>query len=362
MTSIPSPARAAAATAAVLLLHFGLAAPSAATGPTGTAHEARQGHGAPLVIGHRGSAGYRPEHTAASYELAARMGADYLEPDLVSTKDGVLVSRHENEIGQSTDVADHPAFADRKTTKTVDGWEMTGWFTEDFTLAELKTLRAKEARPELRPANAVHDGRYPIMTFQEVVDLSRTLSRRLGRTIGVYPETKHSAYFASLGLPLEPALVRTLDANGLNRPNAKVFVQSFEVDNLRRLDAQLRVPLVQLVWSADQVTPERLREIAGYADAVGAEQTMVIPWREDGTLGGPTALVRQAHRLGLAVHVYTFAAENEFLPAAYRSSANPADHGRLADELTAYFAAGVDGVFSDHVDVAVAARRAHGHR
>ncbi|PRY45232.1 glycerophosphoryl diester phosphodiesterase [Umezawaea tangerina] len=361
MMKMPSPRRLTAATAAALLLHFGLAVPAAADEVVGASHHGQDGRANPLVIGHRGSAGYRPEHTAASYEVAARMGADYIEPDLVSTKDGVLVSRHENEIGLTTDVADHPEFADRRTTKTIDGWEMTGWFTEDFTLAELKTLRAKEGLPELRPANTAYDGRYQILTFQEVIDLSRRLSRQLGRTIGVYPETKHPAYFASLGLPIEPALVRTLNANGLNRRDAKVFVQSFEVDNLKELDTQLRVPLIQLVWTPDQVTPERLREIARYADGVGAEQTMVIPWTEDGRLGAPTALVRQAHRLGLAVHVYTFAAENEFLPAAYRSSTNPADRGRLADELKAYFGAGVDGVFSDHVDIGVAARRG-GHR
>ncbi|TWP48810.1 glycerophosphodiester phosphodiesterase [Lentzea tibetensis] len=325
--------RLVAATAAVLLLHSTVVVPAAA-------------HGAdPLVIGHRGAAGYRPEHTAASYELAARMGADYVEPDLVSTKDGVLVARHENEIGGSTDVASHPEFASRLTTKNVDGWDMTGWFTEDFTLAELKTLRARESQPSLRPANTAWDGKYQIMTFQEVIDLSRRLSRQLGREIGLYPETKHSAYFAALGLPLEPALVRTLNVNGLNHRRAKVFVQSFESDNLRALNRQLRVPLIQLVWEPAQVTPARLREIASYADAVGPHMTMVISWNSDGSLGAPTTLVRDAHRAGLAVHAYTFAADD--LPTGQT----------FTSLLKAYYRQGIDGAFADHPDVAVAARR-----
>ncbi|QFZ21204.1 glycerophosphodiester phosphodiesterase family protein [Saccharothrix syringae] len=351
MTRIATPARLAAA--AVLLLQLGAVPPAAAhPGP-----EVAAGHGRPLVIGHRGASGYRPEHTAGAYELAARMGADYLEPDLVSTKDGVLVARHENEIGGSTDVAAHPEFASRRTTKVVDGWEMTGWFTEDFTLAELKTLRAREPRPSLRPGSAAYDGRYSVLTFQEVIALARRLSRELGRPIGLYPETKHPSYFAGLGLPLEPALVRTLNANGLNHRGARVFVQSFESDNLRWLDGRLRVPLVQLVWAPEQVTVEALAAMAGYADVVGVDQTMVIPWEEDGTLGKPTGLVRQAHRVGLAVHAYTFSAENELLPGAYRSSADGAGRGRMADLLEEYFEVGLDGAFTDHVDLGVTARR-----
>jgi glycerophosphoryl diester phosphodiesterase len=323
--------RLALATTAVLVLQAFVAVPSAA-------------HPDPLVIGHRGAAGYRPEHTAVSYELAARMGADYIEPDLVSTKDGVLVARHENEIGGSTDVASHPEFASRRTTKTVDGWEMTGWFTEDFTLAELKTLRARESQPELRPENTKWDGKYQIMTFQEVIDLSRRLSRQLGREIGIYPETKHPAYFAALGLPVEPGLVRTLNANGLNHRRAKVFVQSFE-DNLKSLRRQLRVPLVRLVWDPAQVTPDELRDIARYADAVGAHVSMIIAWNEDGTLGASTSLVRDAHRAGLAVHAYTFAADDLPTGLSYRQL------------LKTYYRQGIDGAFADHPDGAVAARR-----
>jgi glycerophosphoryl diester phosphodiesterase len=203
------------------------------------------GHGKhatlPIVIGHRGASGYRPEHTLASYQLATEMGADYIEPDLVSTKDHVLVARHENNIKDTTDVADHPEFADREATKVIDGVSVSGWFTEDFTLAELKTLRAKERLPAVRPANTAFDGLYQVPTFQQVIDLARR------RHVGIYPETKHPTYFRSIGLPLEGPLVRTLRANGYQGRNARVFIQSFEVGNLRRLNRMTDVPLVQLI-------------------------------------------------------------------------------------------------------------------
>ncbi|GAA5123472.1 glycerophosphodiester phosphodiesterase [Haloechinothrix salitolerans] len=347
--------------------------PPAAGAPRDRAAEARPGADRrPLVIGHRGASGYRPEHTLASYELAARMGADYIEPDLVATADGVLVARHENEISTTTDVAERAEFADRETTKSIDGHEVTGWFTEDFTLAELKTLRAKERLPRLRPDNTRYDGRYEVPTFQEVIDLTQRLSRELGRDIGIYPETKHPSYFSSIGLPLEPPLVRTLTRNGLNHKNAKVFVQSFEVSNLKALDKALRVPLVQLVWKdgqpydfteagdertyADMVTPEGLAEIGTYADGVGPEKTMVITWNDDGSLGAATDLVPDAHDAGLVVHPYTFRAENAFLPTDYRSSDDPAEHGEVIGELGAYYDLGVDGVFTDFPDLGVAAR------
>ena len=212
-----------------------------------------KGHRAdPLVIAHRGASGYRPEHTLAAYELGARLGADYVEPDLVRTKDGVLVARHENEISGTTDVASHPEFADRRTTKVIDGVSLTGWFTEDFTLAELKTLRAKERIPALRPRNTRFDGFYEVPTFQEVIDLTKRLSKELGRPIGIYPETKHPTYFREIGLPLEEPLVRALNRNGLNSRHARVFVQSFEVGNLQALDRELRVPLVQLLGAPAQ--------------------------------------------------------------------------------------------------------------
>ena len=219
-----------------LALTAALTAPVLFTTPTpADAAEARHHarHDDPIVIGHRGASGYRPEHTLAAYRLAIRLGADYVEPDLVSTKDGVLVARHENEISGTTDVADHPEFADRRTTKTIDGRPVTGWFTEDFTLAELKTLRAKERLPQVRPDNTRYDGRFEIPTLNEVLDLVKQESHREGRKIGVYPETKHPTYFDSIGLSLEEPLVRTLRRHGLDQRTSKVFIQSFETANLK---------------------------------------------------------------------------------------------------------------------------------
>ncbi|MEV8374933.1 glycerophosphodiester phosphodiesterase [Kribbella sp. NPDC056861] len=324
-----------------------------------------------VIVGHRGASGYRPEHTLASYELAARMGADFIEPDLVTTKDHVLVTRHEPEIGGTTDVAAHPEFAARKKTKVLDGTPLTGWFTEDFTLKELKTLRAKERIPALRQHNTVFDGHYQIPTLQEVIDLTKRLSRELDRPIGIYPETKHPTYFQQQGLALEPELVKTLTRNNLNRRDAKVFVQSFEVANLKALHNQLRVPLVQLTSSAgapydfvasgdkrtyaDVVSAKGLREVATYAAGVGPSKDQVIPLDATGKLGTPTALVRDAHQAGLVVHPYTFRVENNFLPANFDSSTVAADSGNLFGEIAAYRAAGIDGLFSDNPDIAVAA-------
>nr|WP_142002051.1 glycerophosphodiester phosphodiesterase [Amycolatopsis cihanbeyliensis] len=350
-----------------------VAAGSAAAQDTGTAAAtAGRGHHELVVIGHRGASGYRPEHTLAGYELAARMGADYVEPDLVTTKDGVLVARHEPEIGGTTDVARRPEFADRKTTKVLDGAEVTGWFAEDFTLAELKTLRATERIPDLRPNNTIYDGRYEIPTFQEIIDLTRRLSWRLHRRIGIYPETKHPTYFREQGLALEPALVRTLNRNGLNHRHAKVYVQSFEVSNLKRLERELRVPLVQLIGGSgapydfvaggdprtydDLVTRTGLAEIARYADGIGPDKNRVIPRDEHGNLAEPTSLVADAHRFRLQVHPYTFRVENAFLPTDLRSSADPSAWGDIFAEYEAFRAAGIDGVFADHPDIAVAAR------
>jgi glycerophosphoryl diester phosphodiesterase len=327
----------------------------------------------PLVIGHRGASGYRPEHTLASYELAARMGADYFEPDLVSTKDGKLVTRHENEISGTTNVASHPEFAARKTTKVVDGVSLTGWFTEDFTLAELKTLRAVERIPEVRPRNTLYNDRFEIPTFQEVVDLQKRLSKELRRDIGIYPETKHPTYFQDIGLALEPKLVDALNRNGLNRRDAKVFVQSFEVANLKQLDKSLRVPLVQLINASgapydftkagdkrtysDLVTPAGLKEIATYAEGIGPSKDRIIPRDAAGFLQAPTTLVKDAHAVELVVHPFTFRNENTFLPADYRSSADPAAYGRAFDEYAKFFATGIDGLFSDNTDTAIEARK-----
>jgi glycerophosphoryl diester phosphodiesterase len=345
---------------------------TAAVGISGA--DSGRDHGSePLVIGHRGAAGYRPEHTLASYELAARMGADYVEPDLVITSDGVLVARHEPEISQTTDVAAHPEFADRRTTKDLDGTPTTGWFTEDFTLAELKTLRAKERIPDLRPQNTAFDGKFEIPTFQEVIDLRKRLSHELRREIGIYPETKHPTYFRNLGLPLEERLVWVLRRNGLDRKQAPVFVQSFEVGNLQALEHVLRVPLVQLFGAktarpydfvvsgdprtyADLATPAGLASVAGYASGAGPSKDYIVPRDATGRSLPPTTFVRDAHRAGLVVHPYTFRAENTFLPLELRSSADPAAYGDLAAEVRQFFHLGVDGLFSDNPDRAVAAR------
>jgi glycerophosphoryl diester phosphodiesterase len=363
--------------AALTLLLAGLVAlatfTSNATGGDRARGGDRSGDAGPLVIGHRGASGYRPEHTLASYELAARMGADYIEPDLVSTKDGVLVARHEPEISATTDVASHPEFADRRTTKMIDGVSFTGWFTEDFTLAELKTLRAKERIPDVRQRNTIYDGRFEVPTLQEVIDLRRRLSRELGREIGIYPETKHPSYFRSIGLPLEPPLVRTLRRNGLDRKRSKVFVQSFETGNLRALDRQLDVPLVQLFgargaqpWDfvesgdprtyADLATPAGLRGIAGYADGVGPSKDYIVPRDASGASLEPTSFVEDAHDAGLVVHPYTFRNENQFLPLELRSSADPNAYGDAIAEYEQFYELGVDGLFSDNPDTAVEAR------
>ncbi|MBB5806548.1 glycerophosphoryl diester phosphodiesterase [Saccharothrix ecbatanensis] len=363
-TKIVGAALAALAVAAAVVV-----LPSASASGDAEVASSRKG---PLVIGHRGASGYRPEHTLAAYELAARMGADYIEPDLVATKDGKLVARHENEIGGTTDVAAHPEFAARKATKVIDGDAITGWFTEDFTLAELKTLRAKERIPQVRPRNTLYDGRFQVPTLEEVIDLSRRLSRELGRDIGLYPETKHPTYFQEIGLPLEQRLVDVLTRAGLNRPNAKVFVQSFEVANLKQLKSKLRVPLVQLINSSgapydfvkagdkrtyrDLVTVEGLREIRSYASGVGTAKDLVIPRDAAGFLQQPTTLVRDAHAQGLVVHAWTFRNENTFLPADFRSSTDPAAYGNAFGEYAKFYAAGLDGVFADNPDTAVEAR------
>jgi glycerophosphoryl diester phosphodiesterase len=354
------------------LLSLIVAGAMAGPAPAAKKHD-RPSKGEPLVIAHRGASGYRPEHTLAAYALGARLGADYVEPDLVSTKDGVLVARHENEISGTTDVADHPEFASRRTTKTIDGVSLTGWFTEDFTLAELKTLRAKERIPDLRQRNTIYDGRYPVPTLQEVIDLTRRLSRELGRPIGIYPETKHPTYFRTIGLALEEPLVRVLRRNRLDGRKAKVFVQSFEVSNLKALDREIDVPLVQLYSTAttrpfdfvvdgdprtygDLATPAGLREVARYADGAGPSKDYIVPRDASGRSLPPTSFVRDAHRAGLKVHPYTFRNENTFLPLELRSSADPAEYGDAFSEYEQFFGLGVDGLFSDNADTAVEAR------
>ena len=328
----------------------------------------------PIVIGHRGAPAYRPEHTLGAYQLAIDMGADFIEPDLVSTKDHVLVARHENNITDTTDVAQHPEFASLQRTKVIDGGTpQTGWFTEDFTLAQLKTLRAIERLPALRPANTVFNGVYEVPTLQEVIDLAKR------EKVGIYPETKHPTYFDGVEddegrpLSLEEPLVAALKANGLDRRDAKVFVQSFEVGNLKQLNRMTKVPLVQLTGAtgkpfddprtyAQMTTPAGLRDVARYADGLGPEKGQIVPRDSTGHLTAPKSLVKDAHRAGLLVHPYTFRPENNFLPEDFRQG-NPAHpaylgaRGNQPAELKLFYKLGVDGLFADNPDTAVAVRR-----
>jgi glycerophosphoryl diester phosphodiesterase len=341
----------------------------------------------PLVIGHRGASGFLPEHTLQAYRLAIKLGADYIEPDLVATKDGVLIARHEPIIGDSdpattgdsTNVGDHPEFADRETTKDVDGVPTTGFFASDFTLAEIKTLGARQTRGG-RPTE--FNGKFPIPTLQEVINLVKRQSRRHGRKIGIYPETKHPTFHDGLGLSLEEPLVRTLKRNGLNRRSARVFIQSFEQSNLKQLNGMTPVRLVQLVdandtdasgnptyappfdrpydWtvSGDPVlqartfgffaTDEGLAEIKTYADGIGPWKVYIIPTAGGG--GGAvfpaTDLVQRAHARGLLVHTWTF--RDDAFPTGYP--------GGPVEEYLAFYRLGIDGVFSDFPDTAFAAR------
>ncbi len=304
-----------------------------------------------LVIAHRGASGYRPEHTLESYALAVAMGADYIEPDLVSTKDGVLVARHENEIGGTTDVA--VKFPARRTTKVIDGDTVSGWFTEDFTLAELRTLRARERLPQLR--STAYDGQFLVPTFDEVLALADSLGRARGRVVGVYPETKHPSHFRAIGLPLEEPLLASLDRVGWNRADAPVFIQSFEVGNLRTLATRTRVRLIQLMAEgappdrardasiptyAELRTPAGLRALAAYVHGIGPEKGLVLPGAQ---ADGATTLVRDAHAAGLKVHVWTIRAEPRFV--------GPRFSGDVQAEVRAFVEAGVDGVFTDQADV-----------
>lgn len=322
----------------------------------------------PIVIAHRGASGERPEHTLASYRRAIEQGADFIEPDLVMTRDGVLVCRHENEISGTTDVADRPEFADRRTEKTVDGQTVTGWWVEDFTLPELKTLRCKERLPQLRPANTAFDGREQIPTFAEVLELARE------GNVGTYPELKHPSYLRERGLDPVPAFVTTVGANGGQPAADRMFVQCFETWPLRTLArmSSLRWTCVQLIavgagpWDLQGRTPAQmlseagLREIATYAQGLGPEKSLIIPRDSEGRSLAPTDLVARAHAAGLVLHPWTFRAENYFLPTELRrGDPSAADHmrqhGDLDAELRMFFAAGVDGVFTDFPATAVAA-------
>lgn len=351
---------------------------------------------APLVIGHRGAAGYLPDHTLEGYKKAIELGADFIEPDLVATSDGVLVARHEPNITGTTDVAQRPEFAGRKTKKRVDGVQEEGWFASDFTLAELKTLRAIQPLAERDPQ---FNGRFQVPTFAEVLELARTESARTGRTVGVYPETKHPTYHASLGLPLEDRLLATLATYGYTTKASPVIVQSFEVANLKYLRSKTQVRLVQLVDGNDLnadgsidltapydkpydfavagdartfaslLTPAGLQQVKTYADGIGPWKPYLIPSRlvdrnsdgkpddlnadgkideRDRVMMAPTEVVKNAHAAGLFVHPYTFRSEARRL--AFDFKGDPRAEYKLFYEL------GVDGVFSDFPDQARAAR------
>ncbi|HEX3843707.1 MAG TPA: glycerophosphodiester phosphodiesterase [Steroidobacteraceae bacterium] len=329
----------------------------------------------PIVIAHRGASGYAPEHTLVSYLTAIEQGADYIEPDLVMTRDGVMVARHENEIGGTTDVAGRREFADRHATKIIDGVSVTGWFTEDFLLAELKTLRARERIPELRPANTRLDGSLEIPTLEEILALVRGAQERrraraseLGlpapQPVGVYPETKHPSYFAALGLAMEEPLVAALERYDYRGRDGHAFLQSFETGNLQALSRMTRLPLVQLIEAAgapfdlrqsgdprgyaDLLMPKGLEEVSAYASCIGPAKSLLIPRGADGSLMRPTSLVRDCHAAGLQVHPWTFRAERAFLPTGLD----------LERELGEFLALGMDGFFTDQPDVGVRARDA----
>ena len=332
----------------------------------------------PIVIAHRGASGYLPEHTLAAYATAVLQGADYIELDLVSTRDGHLIARHDNLLDLTTDVAEFPEYRDRRAEKTVDGRPLTGWFSEDFMLEEIRDLRAIERIRDLRPANARFDGNYGVPTLAETIAVIQTLEAALSREIGLYIEVKHPTYFDGIGLPLEPTLAEELRESGYYEPQHKVFLQSFEIESLHRLDRLTDLRLVQLLGDSGQpydvqaaggsltfaamASADGLRDISSYADGVGPEKTrFLIPRDDNGDLAleDATDFVEHAHAAGLVVHPYTFRAENEFLPTALRTSENPSELGYAAAEIAAFLALGIDGFFTDHSDIGVAARDRH---
>ncbi len=319
-----------------------------------------------LIIAHRGASSEVPEHTLEAYQRAIDQGADYIEPDLVMTRDGVLVARHENEISGTTNVADIPEFADRRTVKTIRGRQVTGWFTEDFTLAELRTLRARERIPQLRPASAEQDGRYAIPTLAEII----ALVQQQGRSVGLMPEIKFPSYFTSIDLGMEEPLARQLGEAGYDSATDPVMIQSFEIGPLAALDVLTNLRLVQLIGPrgapadapdtsyAHMATPAGLQTIATYADAVAPHKSLIMGRNGDGELEAPSTLVSDAQAAGLLVIAYTFRPENYFLPATLRTqrSGSERSHGDMAGEVAAFLAAGIDGLFTDYVPPAIAAR------
>ncbi|MEV7115593.1 glycerophosphodiester phosphodiesterase [Streptomyces anulatus] len=364
---------------------------TAALGLPATARAAERGRGhgggngslgdlpVPTVVGHRGASGYRPEHTLGSYQLALDMGAHIVEQDLVPTKDGHLVCRHENDITATTDVADHPEFAGRRTTKSIDGVSLTGWFTEDFTLAELKTLRAKERIPGNRPDNTLYDGRWTIPTFEEVLRWAEKEGRKRSKPVWLYVETKHPTYFRKLGLGLEEPLARLLRRYGRDRGNSALILQSFEPGSVQRLAHLVDTPRIVLLsgpktrpWDfvesgdprtvADLVKPAGLAWMASFAQGIGPTLDLVIPKDASGRLTTPTTLVRDAHAKGLRLHPYTLRNENSFLPAEFRRGTDPNAYGDVFGACAAYLATGIDGIFADHPDTALLAAADHAGR
>lgn len=312
---------------------------------------------APIVIAHRGASSELPEHTLAAYTRAIDLGADFIEPDVVITKDGVLIARHENEISGTTDVVAHPEFADRKATKEIDGAKVTGWFTEDFTLAELKTLKSRERLPQVRPESAKSDGKFEIPTLKEVLELVRQKNEKRRNPVGIYPETKHPSYFRKINLPLEEPLVKIL-AEFAYDEKSPAFIQSFEVGNLKWLKEKTKVRLIQLVTNggkpedgsvsyAQMLSNDGLRAISTYAAGIGVEKSLVIPVK-DGALAPATDLVKRAHEAKLLVHIWTLRPENLFLPKSLA--------GKPEEEHRAFLNAGIDGFFSDAPGLSVRVR------
>jgi glycerophosphoryl diester phosphodiesterase len=345
---------------------------AASTAASSAAAPARHRARLPIVIAHRGASAYRPEETTHAYQLAIEMGADYIEPDVVSTKDHVLVARHDNWLNDTTDVASHPEFASLKKTKSIDGVTHTDWYTEDFTFAQLRTLRTKERLPDVRPGSSAYDGLDPILSLDEVLQIARA------HHVGVYPETKHPTYFRSIGLPLEDELLTELAKYGFKGRNDKVFIQSFETANLRALRKKTSIRLIQLIDTQgnkpydfvvnhdprtydDLVKPAGLKEIAQYADGIGPALTRIIPVDAKNHAGPPTTLVRDAHQAGLDVHPWTVRPENYFLPTEYQQG-NPSSpnfskaEGDASRLLAEFYKLGVDGIFSDDSALAVSTR------